>query len=355
MASRRNIHPGQAKTIAFIGQKGIPAEFIGTSGVEFYVEQKATQLQKRGHHVICYVRNWATPKNIRSYQGVQIIHLPSINTKRLDTVSHSLLASLHACFTDADTVWYHASGPALFSFLPRIFGKNVVVTIHTLEWKREKWGPLAQAVLKFGERVGVASADTLFAVSQDIADHLKNTYKKDVLVDEPVVKKKKHAPPSIITDKYGLKGNDYILYLGRFVPEKRVEWLINAYKEIQRKGMKLVLAGGASFTDGYEKKLRAMSVGDKNILFTGWVFGKEKEELLSNCRFFVLPSSLEGNPVIIYEAQQYDRLCIVPDVLKRTIPRSAGILYFQHDNRVDFCRKVVETIKKQSPYAGLQR
>lgn len=290
----------ETKRIAFIGQKGIPAEFVGTSGVEFYVEIRALQLNLQKKIVDCYVRNWATPKNMFEYKNIRLIHIPTINTKYLDATIHSFLSSVYVSFTHTDTVWYQAIGPASFSFIPKLFGKKIIVTIHALDWKREKWNRITKILLHIAEIIAVKTADNLVVVSSELFEYYKNIYPKNIYIDPPITKKIRFLTPDIITSKYGLKGNDFILFMGRFVPEKRIDWLIDAYKQINPKKIKLVLAGGSSHSDEYVKKLYASS-NNTNIIFTGYVFGKEKDELLSNCKLFVLPSSTEGNSTIIHE------------------------------------------------------
>jgi glycosyltransferase involved in cell wall biosynthesis len=340
-SSNTNLDDIIGKSISFIGQKGVPAEFTGTSGVEFYVEYRACGLVKKGISVTCYVRNWATPKDQTEYCGINLIHLPTINTKHLDTAVHALISSVHACFTNTETVWYQASGPALFSFIPKFFGKKIIVTIHTLEWKRDKWGPFARLVLRLGEQTGAKTADSLVAVSEDLADYLMHTYNRRVVVDLPIVNPVKRLKPDIITKKYGLKSNDYVLYLGRFVPEKRIEWLVAVYKQIKPMGIKLVLAGGSSHSDIYENTIKESVSGTrpsiaKSIILTGYVFGQEKQELLCNCRALVLPSSLEGNPTVVYEASEYDKPCVVSDRLKRQLAGlGSDIIYFNHNSIED--------------------
>ena len=343
-------HPllSKAKHIAFIGQKGIPAEFAGTSGVEFYVEHHAKELVKQGKRVDCYVRNWATPKRLNEYDGIKLIHVPTINTKHLDAAVHSLLSSLRASFSEADTVWYQAIGPAAFSFIPKMFGKKIIVTSHALDWKREKWGLFAKKVLKFSERIAVSCADTLVVVSNDLREYYLKQYNKQTVVDLPSFERKPTVRPDIIIKKYGLKGNDYILYMGRFVPEKRIDWLIEAYKEIHPKGIKLVLSGGSSHSDKYEKQLYEMAKNNNSIVFTGYVFGKEKRELLRNCKLFVLPSSVEGNPTVLNELPKTISV-IIADNSSAFSRTKQNIFPFQHNSRQLFIRALEIRVKSYQP------
>jgi len=327
------------KSIAIIGAKGLPPEFEGTSGVEFYIAQKIKILTRQRTAVFCYVRRWATPKHTKIYLGAQLIRAPSIPLKHFDALSHSLVSTLHACFFRFDTIWYHASGPSLFAFVPRIFNKRVFVTIHTLEWKRKTWGPVARTMLRLGEWVGVKSSHRLFVVSQELAQYIYTTYHKHAIVDEPKSYTPQRARPNIIKKRYGLSGNDYILYLGRFVEEKRLEWLVRAYIDVCPKGIRLVLAGGEIYGGAYEKKIREISRVNKDILFTGWVFGKEKEELLGNCKLFVLPSSVEGNPIVLHELSKLTRV-LIPDSLAKIWSNKKRVSLFCSKSESDFVRQL---------------
>lgn len=327
-----------SKSLAIIGAKGLPPEFPGTSGVEFYVSQRLIPLYDAGIRVVCYVRPWATARHIHKHKNTALIHLFSIPTGRLDAISHSFFATVHACFSRVDTVWYQAAGPAMFSFLPRIFGKKVVVTLHTLEWKREKWKGAAGIILLLAEKIAVHSANELLVVSQELADYCRRVYGKKSVVDTPIAPYARHQKPRIILDKYGLSKDQYLLYLGRFVPEKRIEWLIRAFKKLPGANLRLVLAGGSHHMGAYEASLRALASEDRRIYFTGWVFGKEKEELLTNCRLFVLPSSLEGNPTVLYELPP-DRIALASAQVVKSV-RRGGVIAFSDADEHRFFRKL---------------
>lgn len=302
--------------ILFIGQKGIPATF---GGIEVHVDGLSRGLAEAGHDVEVYVRKWYTPKDLKRHHGVRLIHLPTLRTKHLDASIHSLLCSVHALFQRADIIHYHALGPTVFSILPRLFGKKVVSTVHRLDWDTEKWGAFARLFLKMGEYLSARVPHRTIVVSEDLRRYYLNRYGvKTVHVSHGV---EKTAPrlACLIREKYGLTGSDYILFLGRIVPEKRVDWLIRSFRQVKRPGpdgktVKLVIAGGSSATEGYVQNVKALSSGDPEILFTGFVTGMEKEELLSNTLLFVLPSRLEGFPIALMEAKGYGRCCLASDI-----------------------------------------
>jgi glycosyltransferase involved in cell wall biosynthesis len=301
--------------IAFVGPKGIPATF---GGIEAHVEALATHLASRNHSVTVYVRSWYTPRDLRQYNGIRLRHLPTIHTKHLDASMHSFVSSLSLLFEDVDIVHYHAIGPAFFCWLPALLRKKIVVTVHALDWQRAKWGPLVKTMLRVGERIAMTVPSETIVVSRHLRSYFAAKYHKQVTYIPNGTELQKREALDIIAKKYHLKVNSYILFMGRFVPEKRIEWLIDAFKAVNadrpKQRFKLVLAGGSSATDKYVKQLQSRVGGSDNVVFTGFVTGKEKAELFSNASSFVLPSSVEGSPIALLEAMSFGIPCLASDI-----------------------------------------
>lgn len=328
--------------IAYIGQKGIPATF---GGIEFHTDELSRRLVKRGHKVYVYVRDWYTDKNLKQYRGVKLIHTPTMKTKHLDAFIHSFTSSFHSIFQDYDVIHYHALGPSVFCWLPKIFQYKVVVTLHGLDWQRGKWGGFAKVFLKFTERTATYIPDKTIVVSKAQKEYFERKYGREVTyipngVDIP----QRKLPSGIIKEKYGLNGEDYLLWMGRLTPEKRVDWLIKAFKEIESRipNLKLVIAGGSSATDEYVRKLKELVGDDERIIFTGYVVGQEKEELFGNALLFILPSYLEGLPIALLEAMSYRLSCLVSDISphREVIGEGVDGFLFQSNNFSDFVRKL---------------
>ncbi len=331
--------------IAFIGQKGIPVRF---GGVEYHVDQLSQELVKRGDEVFVYVRNWYTKKTLHKYKGVNLIHIPTVKTKHLDASLHSFLCSLHVIFKNVDIVHYHGIGPSFFSILPRLFGKRIITTVHRLDWATEKWGKVAKACLKAGELVSSKTSHCIIAVSEEIKIHFREQYATDCILIPNGVTPAKIKPPDSIRKKYSLSGKDFILFMGRLVPEKRADWLIKAFIELsplsalKKSRLKLVIAGGTSASDDYVAMLRNKSREDPDVIFTGYVSGREKEELLSNAFFFVLPSYLEGFPIVLLEAKSYGLCVLASDISphKEAIHEGLDGLFFRAFDILDLKRKM---------------
>lgn len=296
--------------IAFIGQKGIPAHF---GGVEFHVDDLSRRLARRGHHISVYVRSWYTPRYLTTYEGVRLLHTPTIRTKHLDAALHSFTSSLHALTQDYDIVHYHALGPSFFAWLPRLRGQKTAVTIHALDWQRPKWGRGAKAFLKLTERTALYLPHSTIVVSRFLQKYFERKYGRPVHYIPNGVNVPPLSPPRSIAESYGLEGNDYILFLGRLVPEKRVDWLIRAFCRTSSP-LRLVIAGNDDSMEGHAGYLRDLGGEDRRLLFIGTVGGQVKEELLSNALCYVTPSSMEGLPIALLEAMAHVRCCLASNI-----------------------------------------
>jgi glycosyltransferase involved in cell wall biosynthesis len=280
--------------IAFIGGRGVMSKY---SGIETYYEEVGGRLAAMGHQVTVYCRSYFTaPQN--KHHGMRLVRLPTVRSKHLETAIHTLLSTIHAMFNNCDIVHYHALGPALFSFLPRLVGKKTVVTVQGLDWKRKKWGRLAVAVLRLGERAAVEFPNATMSVSRTLQEHYRSRHEVETAyVPNGTTIRKRHPPWQL--ERWGLVPRRYILFLGRFSPEKNCDLLIEAYKKLNT-SVKLVLAGGSSYSDAFATKLRHH--GDARISMLDWVSGEELDELLTNAALFVLPSDIEGLSLALLDA-----------------------------------------------------
>jgi glycosyltransferase involved in cell wall biosynthesis len=331
--------------IAFIGQKGIPFKW---GGVENHVEELATRLVKRNHEVTVFVRDWYTPKNITSYEGVKIRHAPSINTMSLDCITHSLNCSIVSLFHNFDIIHYHAIGSCLACWIPKIFFKKIVATIHRYDYESGKWNNFSKKVLKISEKCALKIPNKTIVV----AKYLKVFYRSlgyNTIYIPNGVDIPNYAKPDIIKKEYNLNGRDYILFLGRLVPEKRCDWIIKAYNNLVSKNLnrdlKLVIAGESSSTDSYVEYLKKIGDSEK-IIFTGNVTGLKKQELFSNALLFILPSSIEGLPITILEASSYKIPVLASDIPAHKeviIPDFNGFL-FDNKDFDDFENKLLKVL-----------
>ena len=232
--------PRRSVRVAFIGGRGVVSKY---SGIESYYEQAGHELARLGHEVTVYCRSYFTPP-INTHNGMRVRRLPTIRSKHLETVVHTLLSTVHAMTSDCDIVHYHCLGPALFSFLPRLAGKKTVVTVQGLDWQRAKWGRIASRILRIGEAAAVSAPDATMVVSRTLQQHYRQQHKRDTIyVPNGAMTAPRRSPRKLI--EWDLVADTYVLFLGRFSPEKNCHLLVDAFENLHT-GMKLVLAGGAS-------------------------------------------------------------------------------------------------------------
>ena len=198
-------------------------------------------------------------------------------------------------------------------WLPRLFGKRCVATIHGLDHQRAKWGRLASWYIRTGEKCAVRFAHHIVVLSESVREYFRTTYGRETVLIPNGVTAANVASAQEITTLYGLHKDDYILFLGRLVPEKGVRYLIEAYRALST-DKKLVIAGGVSDSGGYLQELKALAGDDPRILFTDFVQGRVLEELYSNAYLYVLPSDLEGMPLSLLEAMSYGNCCLTSDI-----------------------------------------
>ncbi len=325
--------------IAFIGQKGIPAT---TGGVEKHVEDLARQLKRQGHRVLVYTRPNYTDKNLKNWQGIELVSLPSIPTKHLDAISHTFLA----CFDVArrrqvEIIHFHSIGPSLLIWLVKLLRPRtpVVATFHTQCYFHQKWGRLARWALRTGEAMCCLLADRIITVSKTLRAYAQKKYKRQAVYIPNGVGATEYLEPKIIKEKWGLSKGGYILYLGRLVQHKGVHYLIQAYQKLAPE-KKLVIVGDSAFTNDYVRQLHKLAQANPNIIFTGTQSGSVKKELLSNAYLFVQPSESEGLSIALLEAMAYGLPILSSDIAENKEPLANGGLFFANKDENDLAQKL---------------
>ena len=329
--------------IAMLGHKRVPSN---EGGVEVVVEALSAGMAALGHGVTCYNRAGHHVSGAEHelsagsvYRGIRLITVPTVERKGYAAVISSFFAALRSAFGKYDVVHIHAEGPAFFSFLPKLLGKRVIVTVHGLDWQREKWnGGIASKFIHLGERSAVRFADEIIVLSENVRQYFLDTYGRATRFVPNGVSAPTLESPRLIAEKWGLQKDSYILYLGRIVPEKGETYLIEAFKWVKT-DKKLVIAGGSSDTERYLKELQTLAAEDARILFTGFVQGRLRDELYSNAYLYCLPSDLEGMPLSLLEAMSYGNCCLVSD-----IPECTEVV---EDKAVSFRKGNVEDLRQK--------
>lgn len=326
--------------IAMFGQKRLSRE----GGIEIVVKELCTRMVQNGCDVTCYNRaghhvSGAEYDKTIEYNGICQKVVPTIEGKGLAAVSSSFFAALYSAFGRYNVVHIHAEGPAFFCWLPKLCGKHVVITIHGLDWRREKWrDSCASKFIRGGEKNAVKYADEIIVLSKDVQNYFVETYGRKTHFIPNGVNRPKIREANLIMDNFGLKKDSYVLFLGRLVPEKGIRYLVEAFKNVKT-DKKLVIAGGSSDTDSFMEELKELAKDDNRIFFTGFVQGAMLDELYSNAYIYTLPSDLEGMPLSLLEAMSYGNCCLVSN-----IPECAEVV---EDKALLFKKSGVEDLQEK--------
>lgn len=291
-----------------IGQKGIPAT---NGGVERHVEELGARLAQRGHEVVVFTRPSYTDPTLTEYRGMRLVSLPTVHTKHLDAAIHSYLAAWATWRDDYDIVHFHAIGPSLMAPIARLRGRRVVSTIHGQDWRRQKWGSFAKACLRAGEWVALTVPNATISVSNSLATRYREDGRRKVTYIPNGVVMTQGDDPNYLR-QLGLESRGYILYAGRLVPEKAVHTLIEAHSRLGT-DVPLVIAGDTSHSHGYAESLRRIADPER-VHFVGYAYGRQLATLFRNAAVFVLPSTVEGQPLVLLEALAYGVPVIASDI-----------------------------------------
>ncbi len=355
---------GKPLRIAMIGHKRIPSR---EGGIEIVVEELAVRMAAKGHKLDAYNRygHHVSGKKYdeeygrgdrKFYKGIRVRIIPTFHSSKLNAIVYSFFATIRALFTPYDIIHYHAEGPCAMLWIPKIFRKRIIVTIHGLDWQRAKWGNFASFVIKFGEKMAAKYADEVIVLSENVQQYFKDTYDRDTVFISNGIARPEIQPAELIKEKYGLEKDGYFLFLARIVPEKGLHYLIEAFRKIDT-DKKLVIAGGNSQAVSYMEKIHKMASEDDRIIMTDFVQGQILEELYSNAYAFVLPSDVEGMALSLLEAMSYGNCCLVSDICENTEVVEDKALVFAKSNVNDLRMKleymlqhpeIVEEYKQQS-------
>ena len=322
--------------IVMFGHKRIPSR---EGGIEIVVEELASRMVAQGHSVTCYNRGGHHVSGAEfdmdagsCYKGIQLKTVPTLDKKGLAAVTSSFFGALYSAFSSADVVHIHAEGPAFMCWLPKLLGKKVVVTVHGLDWQREKWKQgFGAKYIHMGEKMAVRFADEIIVLSRNAQQYFLDTYGRETIRIPNGVNKHTPVDGEEICEKYGLEKDGYFLFVGRLVPEKGIHYLIKAFRKVKT-DKKLVIVGGVSDSDEYAEGLKTAAAKDERAILTGFVQGSILEELYSNAYVFVQPSDVEGMPLTLLEAISYGKCCLISDIPECTeVAGENGVVFPRGD------------------------
>lgn len=317
--------------IAVIGAKGLPAR---QGGVEHHCQEIYSRMVKQGHCVDLFARssynNSLRVQDTNSF-GVKVIPLPSFKLKGMDAFVSSALGAIASSRMSYDVIHFHALGPAIFSWLPKIIcSAKIVVTCHGLDWARAKWGKIPSFLLRQGESNAVQFADEIIVVSEELRTYFREIYGiGTVYIPNAAANYAQSDPNFSYGTSLGLNQHRYILFVGRLVPEKRPELLIEAFQALKLPGWKLVVVGGTSDTEYFTSEVMKLAANSPDIIFTGELWGSHLAEIVRGAGLFVLPSDVEGLPMVLLEAMKEGIPVLASDIgiNKKLTDQGRGLVF----------------------------
>ena len=337
-------------SIAYVGTKGIPARW---GGIETYVEQVGKRLAERGHHITVFSSLWYSAGFKGSqYCGMRIARVPSLRLQATDALTNGFFASWAVMHGAYDIAHFHGLASYFYVPLVRKSGTLTVTTTHAMEsnWENRKYNRLGRWMIKRAFEIGIRHSHRTSTVARHLQAKMQRRYAVEPAMLPAGLEPSKPAAAKVITDRYGLRGNDFLLFLGRIDPIKRIEWVVDLHRSVPNR-IRIVIAGGAqdSMTGAYLRSLQRASAGNPQVIFTGAVAGRKKRELLSNCIMLVAPSADEGLPLTVLEAASYGRPCVVSDLpaFQSVIENGRTGYLFPKEDRQQFAATVTTAL--QSP------
>ena len=309
--------------IAILGTRGIPANY---GGFETFAEELSTRLAARGHDVVVYGRT----NNIRyrepTYRGVRLTLLPTIPHKYLDTVTHTFLSVLHVLFSDVQVVLICNAANSIFSWIPRLSGKKVVVNVDGIERQRRKWNALGRAWYRLGEWLSTWLPNAIVSDAQVIRDYYRHRYNKESFFI-PYGADTQRAETREVLDQLGLTPDGYFLYVSRLEPENNALLVIQAFAKVTT-DKKLVIVGDAPYASDYIAQLKRAASDDCRVLLPGAIYGTGYRELQSHAFCYIHATEVGGTHPALLEAMGCGRCVLYLDTPEnREVAADAGMVY----------------------------
>lgn len=309
--------------VAVVGTRGFPDV---QGGIEKHCENLYPRLVELGCEVSVFTRTPYVNEQIRAHKGVDLIALSCPKNKYLEAFIHTFKGIVAARKLDPDLLHVHGIGPSMLVPVARLLKMKVVMTHHGPDYRRRKWGLLARLVLMLGEAVGTRSVNELICVSSTVSRDIRRKFGRQPFVIPNGLGLHGRLESEEALRRFSLVKGKYVLAVGRFVPEKGFDYLIEAFARagttqhspsanpIKDDRWKLVIVGGADHEDSYSVSLRRKAESTPNIVLTGFLSGSPLRELYTHAGLFVLASFYEGLPIVLLEAMGHGSSCLASDI-----------------------------------------
>lgn len=331
---------GETVHVAVSGIRGVPANFGGS---ETAVEEIGRRLADAGHSVTVYCRRHNSTSQAHTFRGMRRVLLPSVNTFQLDTISHSILATLHfRFFSDATVIHYHGMGNGLV--LPLLFGsrKQSVVTIDGPDWHRPKWGPFARIALRLAAKLCVRWADELIIDNHPSIAFFKEQFGVTGTYVPYGADRALPESTSYLAD-HGFEPRGYVLFVGALVPDKGPDLLIEAYRKVNS-DIPLLIVGDSPFAQAYGAKVRDMASKDPRVRMLGYVRGEDYLQLVANSLIYVHPLRSDGTSPALLQALGFGNCIVVNSVAETLSAVGDAAVAFKLNDPSDLARTLTRLL-----------
>jgi glycosyltransferase involved in cell wall biosynthesis len=286
---------------AFGGFRDIPPK-AGAAGSDKFALELYPRIAKRGYPILAYCRIYPedSPNEVikQEFEGVKLKYFKTVNKAGFDTLLHSFKVTLDIIFHNtADVIHIHSGANSIWALLLRISGKKVIMSQFAMDWKRDKWPWYGKLFYKVSNYLTAICPNTVVFDNVFTKVYFENKFKRtyDFI---PYGSEVKDPGEDIgVLDSLGIVKNEYFLFVGRFIPDKGVHLLIEAFEKTATT-KKLVLVGGSPNPGPYETEIRKTK--DPRIIFAGYIYGDDTNRLMKNAYVYIQPSLIEGlSPVIL--------------------------------------------------------
>jgi len=345
--------------VAIIGSRGIPAKY---GGFETFVEEVSTRLVDQGHDIYVSCEGGDALK-MPDYKGVKLFYFPLKPFYRVfyETI-YDVYSMIKSC-TMCDSIYILGYGAGFFFFIPKIFGKRLIINVDGIEWRRNKYNRLEKMILYWSEIFAVAFADVVVADARAIKKYIELTHKKDVLfIPYGAVPPQKESWEISKFDEISrgellknISPNDYYLVVARLEPENSIYEIIKGYIS-SGTDKKLVIVGNF-LNQRYKKKIndiiQAHNAEDR-VIFTGGIYKNGLLNMLrQNCYIYIHGHSAGGTNPSLLEAMVMENIIIAHDNEFNREVGGLSILYFKDSKELADKLAIMEN--KIDAYAELKK
>tara|TARA_B100001063_G_scaffold203213_1_gene197290 strand:+ start:296 stop:1417 length:1122 start_codon:yes stop_codon:yes gene_type:complete len=326
--------------ISIIGTRGYPYVY---SGYETFVKQLSERLVLKNCNVTVYCHKGLFDKRLKEIKGIQLVYVPTIETKILAQPIHSFLSIIHACFSNTDVMLVVNSANGPFGLLTKLFKIPTAINVDGMEWLRPKWKGLGSIYFKWASKMATLFYDQITNDSDEMRKVYLDLFKKDSKVIAYGANIRKSKKPDLIK-KWNLKQKDYYLVVGRLIPDNNSDLIIKGFLKSNTK-KKLVIVGDVPYKDSYAHNLK--KIKDERLIFTGYVKDQDiLAELYHNCYVYVHGHEFGGTNPTMIKAMAYGCAILALDTVfnMEMIQKGKFGLFFKKEiisvtKQIDYCEK----------------